>query len=57
MGFGANEDDYHYINVNATDYQVEGYYDLRLIEMDDKCPKCNGQLQSARGIEVGQVLN
>ncbi len=53
---GANEDDYHYINVNATDYQVEGYYDLRLIEMDDKCPKCNGQLQSARGIEVGQVF-
>lgn len=53
---GANEDDYHYINVNTSDFEVEGYYDLRLIEMSDKCPKCNGNLQSAKGIEVGQVF-
>ena len=28
---GANKENYHYINVNNNDYDVEGYYDLREI--------------------------
>ena len=28
---GANKENYHYINVNNNDYNVEGYYDLREI--------------------------
>ena len=29
---GANKENYHYINVNNNDYNVEGYYDLREIQ-------------------------
>ena len=30
---GANEEAYHYINVNpGRDFQVTGYYDLRMLE-------------------------
>ena len=29
---GANKENYHYINVNNNDYNIEGYYDLREIQ-------------------------
>lgn len=54
---GANEEAYHYINVNpGRDFQVTGYYDLRMLEEGEPCPKCGQICQSARGIEVGQVF-
>ena len=54
---GANEEAYHYINVNpGRDFQVIGYYDLRMLEEGEPCPKCGQICQSARGIEVGQVF-
>ena len=54
---GANEEAYHYINVNpGRDFQVEGYFDLRLMNEGEVCPKCGQPLKSARGIEVGQVF-
>ncbi|MFZ7104634.1 MAG: proline--tRNA ligase [Peptococcaceae bacterium] len=54
---GANTDDYHLINVNVErDFSVNGFYDLRLVEAGEPCPKCGGHLQTARGIEVGQVF-
>ncbi|MBQ2020856.1 MAG: proline--tRNA ligase, partial [Peptococcaceae bacterium] len=54
---GANEEAYHFINVNpGRDFQVEGYYDLRMMTEEDPCPKCGQKTDSARGIEVGQVF-
>lgn len=54
---GANEEEYHYINVNVDrDYQIEGYYDLRMMQVGENCPHCGAVLKQARGIEVGQVF-
>ena len=54
---GANEEEYHYINVNVDrDYQIEGYYDLRMMQPGEHCPHCGAVLKQARGIEVGQVF-
>lgn len=54
---GANEEEKHYINVNVDrDYQVTGYYDLRMMQPGETCPHCGSILKQARGIEVGQVF-
>lgn len=54
---GANEEGYHLINVNpGRDFTVTGYFDLRLVEEGESCPKCGQILQTAKGIEVGQVF-
>ncbi|HHZ17443.1 MAG TPA: proline--tRNA ligase [Peptococcaceae bacterium] len=54
---GANEEGYHLINVQPEkDFQVFAYGDLRFIEAGEPCPRCRAALQSARGIEVGQVF-
>ena len=52
---GANEEAYHYINVNpGRDFQVTGYYDLRMMQEGEPCPKCGQLTSSARGIEKRQ---
>ena len=54
---GANEADYHYINVNpARDVSVKEFTDLRLIQEGDVSPDGEGTIQFAKGIEVGQVF-
>lgn len=54
---GANEEAYHFINVNpGRDFQVDGYFDIRMLKEGEVCPKCGEVLKSARGIEVGQVF-
>ncbi len=54
---GANEEAYHFVNVNpGRDFQVTGYYDLRMLKEGEACPKCGKICQSARGIEVGQIF-
>ena len=55
---GANEDDYHYINVNpGRDFQPEAFCDLRNAEEGDICPACrNGRLKTTRGIETGHIF-
>ncbi|MFP4017265.1 MAG: proline--tRNA ligase, partial [Halanaerobiales bacterium] len=54
---GANEDDYHYINVNpGRDFQVDEYLELRTVKAGDKCPICEGTLEIKSGIEVGHIF-
>lgn len=54
---GANEDDYHFINVNPgrefSGFQVA---DLREAVEGDICPHCGGTLKSIRGVEVGHIF-
>jgi prolyl-tRNA synthetase len=54
---GANKKDYHLKNVNiGRDCAVESFADLRVVGKNDKCPRCGGDIQFARGIEVGHVF-
>jgi len=54
---GANKADTHYRGVNCgRDFAVDEFADLRQAEAGDGCPRCNGTLQSWRGIEVGHVF-
>lgn len=54
---GANEDGYHFINVNpGRDFHIEKYADLRFIQEGDASPDGEGKIKFARGIEVGHVF-
>jgi prolyl-tRNA synthetase len=53
---GANETDYHFINVNLDDFKVSQFADIRFITQEDKCPKCGADLDFKRGIEVGHIF-
>ena len=54
---GANQKDTHLSGVNIVrDYSLETSYDLRMATAQDPCPRCDGSLELARGIEVGHVF-
>ncbi|MDC3414106.1 proline--tRNA ligase [Aquibacillus sp. 3ASR75-11] len=54
---GANEDGYHFVNVNPErDFKVKAYHDLRFITEGDVSPDGHGMIQFAKGIEVGHVF-
>lgn len=54
---GANEEDYHYLNVNPErDFKVSNYIDLRFIKEGDPSPDGEGTIVFAKGIEVGHVF-
>ena len=53
---GANKTDYHYINVNLSDFKYERVFDIRNVTLDDVCPKCGQKLAFKRGIEVGNTF-
>lgn len=54
---GANEQDKHNKNVNPKrDFTPDVIKDIRLIAEGDPCPHCGAPVQTARGIEVGQVF-
>lgn len=57
MVAGANESDYHLINVNINrDFTPDFVGDFRNIVPGDKCPKCGGEIHTCRGIEVGHIF-
>lgn len=54
---GANEADYHFVNVNPQrDIRIDVIADIRMVEEGEKCPRGDGYLKRARGIEVGQIF-
>jgi prolyl-tRNA synthetase len=54
---GANKSGYHFKNANyPRDFQVDLMIDIALAQSGDSCPRCQSQLSSARGIEVGHVF-
>jgi len=54
---GANQDDYHLVNINlGRDFVPEEIIDVRNAEAGDICPHCGGTLQSTRGIEAGHIF-
>lgn len=56
---GANEEGYHYVNVNPkSDFTQESIVitDLRMVKEGDPCPHCGAGLNMTRGIEAGQVF-
>ncbi len=55
---GAGEKDYHLKNVNPQrgDYRIDTVADIVLVEKGAACPVCGAPLDTARGIEVGQIF-
>ena len=53
---GANEANYHTKNVNLNDFSINIYGDLKNAEQGDKCVKCESELLSSKGIEVGHIF-
>ena len=52
---GANEGDYHFVNVNLDDFKMEEMADLRMIAQGDRSIK-GGYVHFAHGIEVGNTF-
>ena len=53
---GANEKDYHYVNVDLSVIKEATFADLVEVEEGDSCPKCSGKLTFSKGIEVGHIF-
>ncbi|MEG1997109.1 MAG: proline--tRNA ligase, partial [Clostridiales bacterium] len=55
---GAGAPDHHLKNVNYQrgDYRIDTVADIALVEKGAACPICGQPLDTARGIEVGQVF-
>jgi prolyl-tRNA synthetase len=55
---GANEDDYHFINVNVgRDLKIDQVAEIRCAQEGEVCPRCQeGALHTTRGIEVGNTF-
>jgi len=54
---GANEKDYHYINVNIPrDFKPIEFVDFSTARDGDPCPVCKKPLKETTGLEVGHVF-
>lgn len=54
---GANETNYHNINVNfERDLPRPEFGDFKRANAGHRCARCNGRLQADRGIEVGHIF-
>jgi prolyl-tRNA synthetase len=54
---GANEEGFHFLNVNfGRDYQADMIVDIVSAEDGFGCPKCGSALRTVRGVEVGNIF-
>ena len=54
---GANEKDYHYINVNIPrDFEPIEFVDFSTAKDGDPCPVCKSPLKETTGLEVGHIF-
>ncbi|NPA51851.1 MAG: proline--tRNA ligase [Aquificae bacterium] len=54
---GANEKDYHYINVNIPrDFKPVEFVDFSTARKGDPCPICKSPLEETTGLEVGHIF-
>ncbi len=54
---GANEKDYHYINVNIPrDFKPVEFVDFSTAREGDPCPVCKAPLKETTGLEVGHIF-
>ena len=58
MTTGANKDDHHLRGVNIDrDIQVDEWFELRIVESGEGCPKCGGgTLEVFKGMEIGHIF-
>ena len=55
---GANEKDYHFLNVNyGRDYSAALIADIVSVNAGDPCPDCGQPMSLVNGIEVGNIFN
>ncbi len=53
---GANQNDFHLSGVTpGRDYQAE-YFDLRLVQAGEACPRCRSPLNIHKALEVGHIF-
>ncbi|MBK5107228.1 MAG: proline--tRNA ligase [Anaerolineales bacterium] len=54
---GANEEGYHFLNVNyPRDFQADIVADIAVAGEDSLCPECGHQMNLQRGVEVGNIF-
>ncbi len=53
---GANKTNYHYKNVNTSDYIYDYVGDIKNVKENDICPKCGKKLYFKNGIEIGNLF-
>lgn len=53
---GANKKNYHYKNVNLSDFKVTFKGDIRNVKEGDACPNCGASLIFKKGIEIGNTF-
>jgi prolyl-tRNA synthetase len=54
---GANEVDFHFMNVNhGRDFEADVVADLASAEDGAPCPDCGGAMRAERGVEVGNIF-
>jgi prolyl-tRNA synthetase len=57
MACGANENDYHLLNIDeGRDFEASRYADITTAREGDACQRCEGTLKVEAGIEIGQVF-